>query len=64
MTQGKQRKQFRSLFAEKMMDFGNIIIVVFVLSQFISEKDFSFLVFTLGIIIAILSYVVSYLISD
>lgn len=54
---------FRSLFAEKLMDLGNITVTALVLSQFISDKKFSLLMFVFGIILAIISYVISYLIS-
>jgi len=59
-----KKKQFRILFSEKLMDLGNIIVATFVLSQFITEKHFSFVVFTLGMIFAIIVYVISYFISD
>ena len=60
----KSRKLFRSLFAEKLMDLGNIIAAAFVFSQFISEKNFSFYLFTFGLILTTISYVISYKISD
>ena len=44
------------------MELGNIIAAAFVFSQFISEKQFSLQLFTLGFIIAIISYVISYLV--
>jgi len=56
----KSKKLFRSLFAEKLMDLGNIVATAFVFSQFISEKQFSLQLFTLGLIIAIISYIISY----
>ena len=42
------------------MDLGNIIVAALVLSQFVSAQKFSFLLFTLGLIIAIIFYVISY----
>lgn len=45
------------------MDLGNITVTALVLSQFISDKKFSLLMFVFGIILAIISYVISYLIS-
>ena len=57
----KSKKAFRSLFAEKLMELGNIIIAAFVLSQFLSNKQFSFYQFTLGLILATISYIGSYL---
>jgi len=56
----KSNKSFRLLFAEKLMDLGNIVATAFVFSQFISEKQFSLKLFTLGLIIAIISYIISY----
>ena len=64
MTNKESKKLFRSLFAEKLMDLGNIVATAFVFSQFISEKQFSLQMFTLGLIIAIISYVVSYLVIE
>jgi hypothetical protein len=64
MQDKKSKKLFRSLFAEKLMDLGNIIITAFVLSQFISTKQFSIHMFTFGFILAIISYLVSYFIID
>lgn len=60
MNNKKSKKLFRSLFAEKLMDLGNIIVTAFVFSQFISEKQFSIYIFTLGFILAIIFYVISY----
>jgi len=37
----KSKKLFRSLFAEKLIELGNVIIAALVLSQFISDKKFS-----------------------
>jgi hypothetical protein len=56
----KSKRPFRSLFAEKLMDLGNIIVAALVLSQFVSAQKFSFLLFTLGLIMAIIFYVISY----
>jgi len=56
------KKLFRSLFAEKLMDLGNIIAAAFVFSQFLSDNQFSFYLFTLGFMIALISYVISYLV--
>lgn len=57
------KKLFRSLFTEKLMELGNIIIAALVLSQFLSEKQFSIKLFTLGLIMAIISYIVSFVVS-
>ncbi|EKD94300.1 MAG: hypothetical protein ACD_26C00132G0001 [uncultured bacterium] len=62
MNNNNSKKAFRLLFAEKLMDLGNIVATAFVFSQFISEKQFSLQLFTLGFIIAIISYVISYLV--
>ena len=63
MKNNNSKKAFRSLFAEKLMDLGNITITALVLSQFISDKKFSLSMFVFGIFLAIISYVISYLIS-
>ena len=62
MNNKKSKRLFRSQFAEKLMELGNIIIAALVLSQFISDKKFSLLVFIFGIILATITYVISYLI--
>jgi hypothetical protein len=58
------KKAFRSLFAEKLMELGNIIAAAFVFSQFLSEKEFSTQLFTLGLILTTIMYIISYKISD
>ncbi|MEK7597228.1 MAG: hypothetical protein AAB441_01125 [Patescibacteria group bacterium] len=63
MKNNNSKKLFRSQFAEKLMDLRNITITALVLSQFISDKKFSISMFVFGIILAIISYVISYLIS-
>ena len=63
MKNVRTKKIFRSLFAEKLMDLGNIIIAALVLSQFLSKNQFSIRLFTLGLILAIISYVASYVIT-
>ncbi len=63
MKNSKSRSLFRSLFAEKLMDLGNIIAAAFVFSQFLTEKKFSFYLFTLGFILTIISYIASYIVS-
>ena len=62
MKGNKSKRIFRSQFAEKLMELGNIIIAALVLSQFISDKKFSLLVFIFGIILATITYIISYLI--
>ncbi|MEK7177829.1 MAG: hypothetical protein AAB705_03315 [Patescibacteria group bacterium] len=62
MKNNNSKKAFRLLFSEKLMDLGNIVATAFVFSQFISEKHFSLQLFTLGLIIAIISYVISYIV--
>ncbi|PIU37300.1 hypothetical protein COT02_01580 [Candidatus Roizmanbacteria bacterium CG07_land_8_20_14_0_80_34_15] len=59
----KSKKLFRSLFAEKLIELGNIIIAALVLSQFISDKKFSLPVFIFGIILVTITYIISYLIA-
>jgi len=60
----KTKKTFRTKFAEKMMDLGNIIATALIFSQFLSEKQFSLRLFTLGLILTTISYVISYIISE
>lgn len=61
MKNKKSKKLFRSQFAEKLMDLGNIIAAAFVFSQFLSDKKFSLHLFTLGFILTIISYTLSIL---
>lgn len=60
----RSQKLFRSLFAEKLMDLGNIVAAVFVFSQFVSETKFSLSLFVLGLILTAISYIISYIISN
>ena len=46
------------------MDLGNIIATALIFSQFLSEKQFSLRLFTLGLILTTISYVISYIISE
>ena len=62
--EAKAKQLFRSLFSEKLMDLGNIVATAFVFSQFISEKQFSLRLFAVGLTIAIISYVMSYLVIE
>ncbi|EKE14193.1 MAG: hypothetical protein ACD_12C00635G0003 [uncultured bacterium] len=64
MKNNNSKILFRSLFAEKLMDLGNIIATALIFSQFLSEKQFSIKLFTLGLIMAIISYVISYVVSE
>lgn len=64
MNNKKLKKLFRSQFAEKLMDLGNIIAAAFVFSQFLTEKKFPFYLFTLGFILTIISYIASYIVSE
>ncbi len=64
MKNKKSKKLFRSQFSDKLMDLGNIIAAAFIFSQFLSEKRFSFYLFTLGLILTTISYIISYKISD
>jgi hypothetical protein len=60
----KTKKTFRIKFAEKMMDLGNIIATALIFSQFLSEKQFSLRLFTFGLILTTISYIVSYIVSE
>ncbi len=55
---------FRVRFAEKLMELANISIGALVFAPFISEKNFSILISILGIILAVICYSVSYIISN
>jgi len=54
------QKIFTTLFSEKLMELGNIILAALVLSQFVSTQKFSVIPFTFGLIMAIILYIISY----
>lgn len=51
----------RKLVAGKIMDWGNLVFVGLVISQLIPGTDpFSFTIANIGILVAVLAYVVAY----
>lgn len=63
MAKRKVSPQFRARFSEKLMDLGNLVIAGLALGQFISGREFSLILFLLGIILAASCYIISYLVS-
>lgn len=64
MARARVKPEFRSNLSEKLMDLGNLTAVALVLGQFIAQKDFSIAIFFWGLILTILCYVISYLVSS
>ena len=58
----KTHIKFRNQFSEKMMELGNIVAGSLIFGQFLYNKEFSLLIFTLGLILTIIYYIISYLI--
>lgn len=56
-------KVFKARLSEKLMELGNLTIGALVLGQFVSDRPFSAPVFIVGVVLAVLCYSVSYLIS-
>lgn len=63
MAKRKVSAQFRERLSEKLMDLGNLVIAGLLIGQFVSGREFSINVFVTGAIIALLCYLISYIIS-
>jgi hypothetical protein len=51
---------FRRTLSDKLMDLGNLIVVGMAVGQFGSNSTFSYGIFTTGIFLTVLCYIVSY----
>ena len=55
--------KFRSRLSEKLMDLGNLVAAALIIGQFISDREFSVTLFIIGMILAIILYLASYIVS-
>lgn len=63
MVKRRVSPQFRARLSDKLMDLGNLVIAGLIIGQFVSGKEFSVNLFATGAIIALLCYLISYIIS-
>lgn len=59
----KGSSAFRKLFAEKLMDLGNLSIGALVLGQFVTDRAFSNTLFVSGFVTMLILYTLSYIIG-
>ena len=58
------KPEFRSQLSEKLMDLGNFVAAALVLGQFVSGREFSMVLFAIGIILMVACYLISYIVSS
>ncbi len=63
MAKFKVKPKFRSIFSEKLMDLGNLAIAALVLGQFVSGREISVQQFFVGLMIMVVCYTISLLVS-
>lgn len=63
MTKLRFSQEFRARLSGKVMELGNLTVGALVLGQFVTNREFSTLAFIAGIVLAVLCYSVSYLVS-
>lgn len=63
MARRKISPQFRARLSEKLMELGNLVIVLLVFGQMVSGKEFSLPVFLVGVFITIFCYTIAYVIG-
>ena len=63
MVKQKEPSRYRILFSEKLIDLGNLSIASLAFSQFLTEKELSFLLLISGILLMVTCYFISYIIS-
>lgn len=64
MARRKVSPQFRARLSEKLMELGNLVVITLAFGQFLGNKEFSAVVFFWGVILAIICYIISYVISS
>lgn len=64
MAKSKVTPAFRVRLSEKLMDLGNLVIAGLIIGQFVSGKEFSVSLFVIAVIVALLCYLISYIISS
>ncbi|MEK7518194.1 MAG: hypothetical protein AAB583_06655 [Patescibacteria group bacterium] len=63
MARIKIKQEFRLQLSEKLMDLGNLVAAALIIGQFISDREFSVTLFIIGMILAIILYLASYIVS-
>ena len=63
MARRKFSPAFRARLSEKLMELGNLIALLMIVSQFVSEKEIVISALVAGFILTILCYTLSYFIS-
>lgn len=63
MARLRIKPKFRSQLCEKLMELGNLVAAILVLGQFVSNKEFSVVIFISGIILMSVCYIASYVLS-
>ncbi len=63
MARKKISPQFRARLSEKLMELGNYVAEGLVIAQFVSGGQFDLNRFAAGMIVTVLCYVISYIIS-
>lgn len=63
MTELKISPKFRGQLSEKLMDLGNLGLGALALGQFVTDRQFSPVLFLGGVTLFFTCYLVSYLIS-
>ena len=64
MARIKIKPEFRLQLSEKLMDLGNLVAAALVFGQFISGKEFSIMLFSIGIILMSACYIISYIVNS
>ncbi len=64
MAKFRINSKFRERFSEKLMDLGNLTAGALVFGQFLSGKEFSLSLFTIGIGVMVVCYFISFIISS
>lgn len=63
MARKKITPQFRARLSEKLMELGNLVIVLLVFGQFVSNREFSLLILLVGVFTTIFCYTLAYIIE-
>lgn len=64
MARIRVKKEFRARFSEKLLDLGNIAAGAMIFGQFISGNELSVKLIIVGFVLTIVSYIISYIISE
>ncbi len=64
MVRKRISSEFRARLSEKLMDLGNLTIAGLALGQFFTSKEFSGELFFAGILLAVLCYIISFVVDS